>query len=121
MGTFAKYVSAWDRRFRNRTHVCRAAKPPWCAIQFKDDCCIHRLVDPRDGLDAKDRPRPVRARNIRPTNCLRAGLVFGAYVLAGGIGVVGAADFGFSGAVLWRITADDAAGFHPACTSERLK
>src|ERR1043166_4779028 len=121
MGTFDKYVSAWDRRLRNRTHVCRAAKPPWCAIQFNDDCCIHRLVNPCDSLNAKDCPGAHRARNIRPLNVLRPGMVFGVSVLASGIGVVGAADFGFSGAVLWRITADDAAGFHQACTSERLK
>src|SRR5690348_5722355 len=121
MDTFAKYVSAWDRRLRNRTHVCRAAKPPWCAIQLNDDGCLHRLVNSCNSLNAKDRPGPVRARAIRPINCCRHGLVFGISVLAGGINVVDTADFGFSGAVLWRITANDAGGFHQACTSERLK
>ena len=95
MGAFGKYISARDRRLCNRTHVCRAAKPHRRAIQFNDDCRIHRLVDPCDSLDAADRPRARRARDIRPIDCVRHGQVFGSSVLAGGVGPVGAADFGF--------------------------
>ena len=71
MGAFGKYISARDRRLCNRTHVCRAAKPHRRAIQVNDDCCIHRLVDPCDSLDAADRPRARRARDIRPIDCVR--------------------------------------------------
>ena len=61
MGAFAKYISTRDRCLCNRTHTCRARKPYRRAIQFNDDHCIHRLVDPCNSLDATDRPRALRA------------------------------------------------------------